>query len=255
MNKKVKSLCSHYSRIIFFEGFTLAEVLITLGIIGVVMALTLPVLINKYRVMVLHNQFKSAYSLISQAVMNMGLDNPDLNSYYCNNRLDHTENVFIKDFAKNFQVVKADFTSQNNLKNLGYSQPQFYQTSPGKINFNSDSHNNGAIFLKNGVMIASSGCWWDYGRIDFIVDVNGIKSPNRVGYDVFYFQIGSDNKLYPSAGNMNLQGSSEEKMVRCCNFQESGTCILDTGSSCSLYAIRDVYPHDKSKGYWDSLRL
>lgn len=236
-------------------GFTLAEVLVTLGIIGVVVALTLPSLINKYRTKVLQNQFKSAYSLVSQAVMNMSIDNPDLNSYYCNNRLDHTENVFIKDFAKNFQVVKSDFTAQRNLKNLGYNQSNFFQTAPGNINFNTDSHNNGVIFLKNGVFIASSGCWWDYGRIDFIVDVNGVKMPNRVGYDVFYFQIGDDNKLYPSAGNFNLQGDSEEKMVKCCNFKESGTCLLDTGSSCSLFAIRDVYPHDKTKGYWDSLKL
>ena len=124
--------------------------MITLGIIGIVAALTMPALINKYRTKVLQNQFKSAYSLVSQAVMNMGMDNPDLNSYYCNNRLDYTENIFIKDFAKNFQVLKSDFTAQRNLMNLGYKQANFYQTSPGNIGFNSDSHNNGAIFLKNG---------------------------------------------------------------------------------------------------------
>lgn len=31
------------------EGFTLAEVLITLGIIGVVAAMTIPAVINKYK--------------------------------------------------------------------------------------------------------------------------------------------------------------------------------------------------------------
>jgi prepilin-type N-terminal cleavage/methylation domain-containing protein len=49
------------------KGFTLAEVLITLGIIGVVAALVMPGLINNYRKMVLKNQFRKVYSMISQA--------------------------------------------------------------------------------------------------------------------------------------------------------------------------------------------
>ena len=49
------------------RGFTLAEVLITLGIIGVVTALTIPVLISLYQKNVLRNQFKAAYSTIQEA--------------------------------------------------------------------------------------------------------------------------------------------------------------------------------------------
>ena len=49
------------------HGFTLAEVLITLGIIGVVAAMTLPTLIAKHQKRVLEKQFIKAYSLISQA--------------------------------------------------------------------------------------------------------------------------------------------------------------------------------------------
>ena len=49
-------------------AFTLAEVLITLGIIGVVAALTLPSLIQKYQDQVLENQLKKTYSTISQGV-------------------------------------------------------------------------------------------------------------------------------------------------------------------------------------------
>lgn len=39
------------------RAFTLAEVLITLGIVGVVAALTLPGLISKYKAKRLHSQF------------------------------------------------------------------------------------------------------------------------------------------------------------------------------------------------------
>ena len=50
-------------------AFTLAEVLITLGIIGVVAALTLPSVIHKYQTEVLKNQFKKSYSSLAQAVL------------------------------------------------------------------------------------------------------------------------------------------------------------------------------------------
>lgn len=55
-------------------AFTLAEVLITLGIIGIVAALTMPALINSYQKMVLKNQFKKVYSTISQAFVKAQAD-------------------------------------------------------------------------------------------------------------------------------------------------------------------------------------
>ena len=48
-------------------GFTLAEVLITLGIIGVVAAMTIPNLIETYQKTATAQQLKEAYSLITQA--------------------------------------------------------------------------------------------------------------------------------------------------------------------------------------------
>ena len=48
-----------------FKGFTLAEVLITLGIIGVVAAMTIPTLIANYQKKVLENQFKKGYSTLA----------------------------------------------------------------------------------------------------------------------------------------------------------------------------------------------
>ncbi len=51
------------------KAFTLAEVLITLGIIGVVAALTIPSLIQKHREQVAVTKVKKAYSMISQAYL------------------------------------------------------------------------------------------------------------------------------------------------------------------------------------------
>ena len=50
------------------KGFTLAEVLITLGIIGVVAAMTLPTVINNYKKQVAVNKLKKFYSVMTQAI-------------------------------------------------------------------------------------------------------------------------------------------------------------------------------------------
>ena len=53
------------------NAFTLAEVLITLGIIGVVAAMTLPSVINKFRAKALETGFKKSYSNISKAALHI----------------------------------------------------------------------------------------------------------------------------------------------------------------------------------------
>ncbi len=56
-------------------AFTLAEVLVTLGIIGVVAAMTMPVLIQNHQKNVLKQQFKKSYSLMQQAYQKVFADN------------------------------------------------------------------------------------------------------------------------------------------------------------------------------------
>ncbi len=53
-----------------YSGFTLAEVLITLGIIGVVAALTMPSVINNYKEKETIAKLKKTYSVLSQAYIN-----------------------------------------------------------------------------------------------------------------------------------------------------------------------------------------
>ena len=57
------------------SAFTLAEVLITLGIIGVVAAMTLPSLIGNYKKKQTVTQLKKSYTVLSQAVKMSELKN------------------------------------------------------------------------------------------------------------------------------------------------------------------------------------
>ena len=105
----------------------------------------------------------------------MSSENIDIAKIYCYNYRDRDERVFIKDFAKYVKVVKSEYGSTADLTKLGYENSKFYQSAPGHELFNADSHDNGAIILSNGMMVASSGCWWTDGGVglDFVVDTNG----------------------------------------------------------------------------------
>ena len=63
------------------SAFTLAEVLITLGIIGIVAAMTLPALIQNYQKKQTVSQLKKAYSVISQALVSSQYDNGDMTEW------------------------------------------------------------------------------------------------------------------------------------------------------------------------------
>lgn len=64
------------------SGFTLSEVLITLGIIGIIAALTLPVLIQKHNNKVVETRLMKFYSAINQAVRMAEVEHGDKTDWY-----------------------------------------------------------------------------------------------------------------------------------------------------------------------------
>lgn len=63
------------------KGFTLAEVLITLGIIGVVAAITIPSLISNYQKKSTVTQLKKTYATISNAIRLSEDENGELSGW------------------------------------------------------------------------------------------------------------------------------------------------------------------------------
>ena len=85
---------SHYSLLTHKCAFTLAEVLITLGIIGIVAALTIPSLITNYKANKLRAQFLKSYSTVQQVFKQMEADGVSLNA------ADYTDHAsYYKTFA------------------------------------------------------------------------------------------------------------------------------------------------------------
>ncbi len=166
------------------KGFTLAEVLITLGIIGVVAAITMPTLIAHYQKQVTVNQLKKVYTVLSQAVKQSELDN-DNAEYW-----DYTDSpkIFFEKYLKKYLKIneELEFQSLKEKGNITYRYLNGGQA--GGCIGNNVSY---AVILSDGVFLIIDAYYpTDGSKFRTIaVDINGYKRPNQLGKDVFYLQV------------------------------------------------------------------
>lgn len=217
-------------------GFTLAEVLITLGIVGVVAALTIPSLINNYKAQRLRTQFLKSYSTIQQVFKQMEADDvsTDPTSY--------GDQEYYKIFMKYLQAPMDCRLGDNKNLPCVYtrvtSSKDFkpYKTFDGKTNANMSPFDDGQIALQDGTILLfenyASGSGSDNTKIWVSVDLNGYNNkPNRWGYDLFTFQL-VDNQLK----TMGDVGTAFTNLNQYCNTQSSSSY---NGIACAQKAKSD----------------
>ena len=101
-------------------GFTLAEVLITLGIIGVVAALTIPALIANHKKTAVETRLKKFYSVMNQAITQSELENGDKSTWNIDMSVDKDNNDvsdnlewYNKYLAKYLKTTKVEKNQDN----------------------------------------------------------------------------------------------------------------------------------------------
>ena len=168
-------------------AFTLAEVLITLGIIGVVAAMTMPSLITNYQKKQTVTQLKKAYSELSQALKMSETEYGTMDSWDFSNFESRDERM--NDFTSRYLIP--------NLKILKTCVPSSSECWADNIL----ALNKKLIhsYLINGVgasFVTVSGYsvyyWPDDTGVWFFIDINGLKKPNVVGRDIFRFRLNID---------------------------------------------------------------
>ena len=212
-------------------AFTLAEVLITLGIIGVVAALTLPSLITKYRNQAYVTQLKKTVSTLEQGFQLMkaddGVDKLQDTSVF-NKRF---PNMFIsyasggdtafetyKSFSQYFKFASDVIITS--IIDEHYPGGRVFKTLSGqKTIIAPNIQTTGMFSLVDGSAVqfiiytsqqdqATAPCQYaniDIDKCDELIgdigiDVNGLKKPNQYGRDVFWFWLTQSGKLVPNGG-------------------------------------------------------
>ena len=205
------------------SAFTLAEVLITLGIIGVIAALTLPSLIAKYKDMVLLNQAKNSYSKIANALLLLKNQN-GYDSYADFFSPNKTNDEIIQELSSVMKMTK--------ICKKGVGGCWTWKTKPAKEEYYANGELRWAKFNAQSCAILSDGsvisvynynkngnCVWvnTYPSVDkdgnprkdengntiiinsvetrcgdINIDVNGPKAPNQRGADTWGLSVYPD---------------------------------------------------------------
>lgn len=236
------------------KGFTLAEVLITLGIIGIVAAMTLPSLIANYQKRVTVNRLKQAYSMINQALLLAQKDYGEPKYWYSGTGLNagtpegqSASKKWIETyFIPYLKGVK--FHGRKSLIEMGYKTPYVALNgkpiSNGNLTQLSDSANfielNNSILLTVGYDNNADTLLTD---ILFRVDINGRQKPNMYGRDMFAFHyLAKTGKLVYFAYNPKytrddlLNNYCSKSVTNNGNLVCSGVIMLDG------WEIKDDYP-------------
>ena len=163
-------------------GFTLAEVLVTLGIIGVVAAMTINALIKKYQKYQTAIQLKAAYALLGKIVSYSIAENgePKFWKISLNGKQEYFD-TYILPYVPNIQRIKNESAYTEYKEHAPFGTGWIYYadlTNGLRIIFESWGRSNGLN------MTAQCGA-------QFVVDLNGKKKPNKWGRDLFRIKLDS----------------------------------------------------------------
>ncbi len=250
------SHCERSARRQRAKGFTLAEVLITLGIIGIVAAMTMPALIEHHQKKVTVNSLKKMYTTLMQAAQRYQADNGVTFEEF-DTSLDNE--VFMQTyFLPYLKTIKKCTTME-----------QCYgQKTPLAIDRKTPISAELMYILPDGSFI---GLKKHLGGRLFYFDLDGAKGSNLSGRDIFYFflintstmetfgacgpiQATLKSGIYPGGYGSCYVPFTQYKRADLLDNQLHRTCnhnaqrVGDSGDACAAlimldgWEIKDDYP-------------
>ncbi len=211
------------------KAFTLAEVLITLAIVGIIAALTIPTLINNHKAVMLKSQLQKAYSLLSQVI---DMEYAETGQSMYDTYIDASG--FYKALMKHLKVAK-DCGANSCVTwepDVAYVIDA-YKIYSKKSSVATHMWDDGQFIVLDGLLVMvendTSNPW-----LLITVDVNGLnKAPNAWGHDVFTFELTSRG-LLPS-GAPGTSKDLEKYPALCSPTSSNG----ENGIACTYKALND----------------
>ena len=214
---------------------TFGEVLITLGVIGVVAAMTLPTVISNYRKKQTVTHLQKVYSVLNQAFKLSQLDNGEYKDWELSVYMDPKEYVS-KYWAPYLKTIKIC----DNFSDCGYSKVRPWIHQDGSV---SEEDVSGTIYrhalvLSDGTLITfripAIGQPENSPKIN--IDLNGPKGPNMTGIDYFWL-VPSEKGVIPMYSDIYTNDQLEES----CKSPSDGVGCL-AKIMADGWEIKDDYP-------------
>jgi prepilin-type N-terminal cleavage/methylation domain-containing protein len=232
----------------YFKAFTLVEILIALGVIGIISAITIPILINGYQKKVMVSRLKQTYSMLTNVIRM----SEEENGVLTNDEIKSGVNLYSNDtkgFFKKYFVPYMSGTSYiiYDIKNQG---SWISKTPSGVKNFN---FGKGTYCARNGVCFYFINHSSIYTYI--IVDLNGPSKPNIVGHDIFYFSLNFSKKgAYIDGHVFTVNQNTSLSVLYDSGRGDGGSCNnystgWANGSACTEIVIRNGWTISNDKRY------
>lgn len=231
------------------KGFTLAEVLITLGIIGIVAAMTIPTLIENQRNKEFEVQLKKVYSELNQVAKLYLEENEEPIPTAIANRRDSMHKILLK-YIKGTTVIDTNiWNSKDEEGNSTFENYAKYTTLGGQ--------HAQQICDISGVRSDLSGRAYYYNDSPksgdngplICVDLNGSKRPNISGIDYFIFIFTVDGTVIPMGEDHQNNAYGNSTGANFAYKFSDKPCPNSFGWTCAYYAIKDISPNGKGT-YW-----
>ncbi len=219
----------------YFKGlraFTLAEVLITLGIIGVVAAMTMPVLIQNHKEKETVAKLKKINSILGQALVSAidesgtTVDQWDLEKEDSKNG----SQILVDNYFKPYFKIADDCLNLSSC--IGHEKYKYLNGTPHISYAGQNSYKH--VLLADGTLIifhVSSefkNCSQKNNCAEIFVDTNGYyKGPNQFGRDFFVFSLKKD-RIVPYGTQQDVSNFS----LHCNKTKGSGY-----GLSCGAWVL------------------
>ena len=223
-------------------AFTLAEVLITLAIIGIVAAMTIPTLIANYQKKQTVSKLKQTYSVLSQALTMAQAEHGDTTTWevsgiYGTPTADsdfsskEALELFVKKYLIPYLKVSKDYgyTTRQAIKYDGSKNPTTGDYTAGagtrKYFFLLSSNVLVSIVIgtsgcAEGTSVADGTCVDKFLNPNFHVDINGFQGPNTLGKDIFVMRFNLNSRQF----EFYKYASSRESALKNCKLYNIYTC-------------------------------
>ncbi len=158
------------------KGFTLAEVLITLAIIGVVASLTIPIVVKNYQKTQTITRLKKVYTNLHQVIEMSEIDNGAVSGW------DFTKST--QDFMSTYLIPYLKISKNCGVSGTDCWNGNYMYRPDGTVFESINSFNK--VKLQDGTFlaIANQGI-----HVHIYADIDGYKGKSRYGKDVFIFTI------------------------------------------------------------------
>lgn len=228
-------------------AFTLAEVLITIAVIGIVAAMTIPSIITKYQKRMTVSRLQKGIAILEQSIKFAEAEHGESTTWVLPNRW-HADNTKVYAEKYFFPYIKTINTSVPASEDCW----QEVKTISGTQIANNFTKNNfwaasACATLVNGEQVY---LWannpTDPPHVQLWIDINGKKEPNMLGKDVFgvFFKFSDSNIRVKGFGSTREDLISADTDEGCNKSNQS----IHAGESCAGliaidgWEIKDDYP-------------